>query len=97
MAVNVTDEPFTLSHVLLEYAASSLPVVSSRQEVLEDFFGDALLYTESSDAGEIAKKVRAMLDPAVRDEYRARIVRWYDGLSAKGQTELGALRSLLAL
>ena len=51
IAINVTDEPFTLSHVLLEYAASSLPILSSRQEVLEEFFGDALLYTDSSDAG----------------------------------------------
>jgi glycosyltransferase involved in cell wall biosynthesis len=96
LAVNITDEPFTLSHVLLEYAASSLPVVSSRQDVLDDFFGDALLYTDSSEPGEIAKKVRMMLDAGVRDEYRDRIVAWYARLSASHRAETQALRSLLS-
>ena len=95
MAVNVTDEPYTLSHVLLEYAASSLPTISSRQEVLEDFFGDALLYTDSSDPEEIAGKVRMMKEAAIRDEYRTRITSWYEGLSASRQGEIQALRSLL--
>jgi glycosyltransferase involved in cell wall biosynthesis len=95
LAINITDEPFTLSHVLLEYAASSLPVVSSKQEVLEDFFGDALLYTDSSDPDEIAKKVRMMLDAGVREEYVTRIVGWYARLSASHGTEVRELRSLL--
>ena len=95
MAINITDEPFTLSHVLLEYAASSLPIVSSRQDVLEDFFGDALLYTDSSQADEVAAKVRLMLREDVRAEYRARIERWYDGLSSARRAELRQLRSLL--
>ncbi len=95
MAINVTDEPFTLSHVLLEYAASSLPIISSRQDVLEDFFGDALLYTDSSDADEIARKVTMMLGTAVSEDYRTRIARWYDGLSGSHEAEVEALRSLL--
>jgi glycosyltransferase involved in cell wall biosynthesis len=95
MAVNVTDEPYTLSHVLLEYAASSLPTISSRQEVLEDFFGDSLLYTESSDPEEISKKVRMMQEASLRDEYRTRIARWYEGLSSSRRSELQDLRSLL--
>jgi glycosyltransferase involved in cell wall biosynthesis len=94
-AINITDEPFTLSHVLLEYAASSLPVVSSRQDVLEDFFGDSLLYTDSSDADEVASKVRMMLDEGVRADYRSRISRWYGALSASRQAELAELKSLL--
>ncbi len=95
MAVNITEEPYTLSHVLLEYAASALPIVSSRQEVLEEFFGDALLYTDSVDADEIARKVRMLLDNGVRDEYRRRTVRWYDRLAASRQSEVQSLRSLL--
>ncbi len=95
-AINVTDEPFTLSHVLLEYAASSLPIVSSRQEVLEGFFGDSLLYTDSSDPDEVASKVRMMLDVGVRDDYRSRISRWYGALSASHEAELAELRSLLS-
>jgi glycosyltransferase involved in cell wall biosynthesis len=96
MAINITDEPFTLSHVLLEYAASSLPIVSSKQDVLVDFFGDSLLYTDSSYADDVASKVRLMLDDDVRAEYRARIVRWYDRLSSARQAELRELRSLLS-
>ena len=96
MAINITDEPFTLSHVLLEYAASSLPIVSSKQDVLEDFFGDALLYTDSSDADDVSARVRQMLDQGVRADYRGRIVRWYDRLSIVRQEELRQLRSLLS-
>jgi glycosyltransferase involved in cell wall biosynthesis len=96
LAINITDEPFTLSHVLLEYAASSLPIVSSRQDVLEDFFGDALLYTDSSDADDVSARVRQMLDQGVRAEYRGRIARWYDRLSITRQEELRRLRSLLS-
>ncbi len=95
MAINVTDEPFTLSHVLLEYAASSLPVISSREEVVRGFFGDALLYTDTTDSAEVAEKVRMMLDPAVRDEYRERVTRWYGELSLSHQAEVRSLRSLL--
>ena len=96
IAINITDEPFTLSHVLLEYAASSLPIVSSKQDVLEDFFGDALLYTDSSDAEDVSTGVRQMLDEDVRADYRGRIVRWYDRLSTVRQEELRQLRSLLS-
>jgi len=95
VAVNVTDEPFTLSHVLLEYAASSLPTISSRQRVLDDFFGDALAYTDSTEAEAIAEKVRLLEDPVVREEFRARISRWYDALCAARPGELKALRALL--
>jgi glycosyltransferase involved in cell wall biosynthesis len=95
MAVNVTDEPYTLSHVLLEYAASSVPVISSRQEVLDDFFGDALLYTDSTEPAAIAEKVDQFKDRAVREEYRTRIARWYDALSASRAAELKTLRALL--
>src|SRR6202030_4482794 len=38
-ALNITDEPYTLSHVLFEFAASSLPVISSREQVVEELFG----------------------------------------------------------
>jgi glycosyltransferase involved in cell wall biosynthesis len=95
MAVNITDEPYTLSHVLLEYAASSIPVISSRQEVLDDFFGDVLLYTDSTQPAAIATRVRLFKDEAVRAEYRSRIIRWYDSLSAARSDELKALRALL--
>jgi len=95
MAVNITDEPYTLSHVLLEYAASSIPVISSRQEVVEEFFGDSLLYTDSTEPAAIASKVRLFTDQAVRADYMARMVRWYDALSATRLEEVTALRVLV--
>jgi glycosyltransferase involved in cell wall biosynthesis len=95
MALNITDEPYTLSHVLLEYAASSLPVVSSKQEVVEEFFGDSLLYTDSTDPGSVAAKVRLFEDPSVLADYRVRIARWYEKASASRYEELKTLRSLL--
>ena len=96
MAVNITDEPYTLSHVLLEYAASSLPIVSSRQEVVEDFFGDALLYTDSTSVADIAAKVRAFKDAGLRREYGERVSRRYGSIAAAHLGELRALRALLA-
>ncbi len=95
MAINITDEPYTLSHVLLEYAASSLPVVSSAQKVVTEFFGDSLLYVNSDDPAVIAQKVTALKDPQVRAEYRDRIIRWYDSVSTSHEAEVSSLRSLL--
>jgi glycosyltransferase involved in cell wall biosynthesis len=95
MAVNITDEPYTLSHVLLEYAASSLPIISSRQDVLDEFFGDALLYTESTEPAAISEKIEFFKDSALREEYRERIVRWYDALCVSHLGEVERLRSLL--
>ena len=97
MAVNITDEPYTLSHVLLEYAASSLPVISSRQDVVEDFFGDALLYSDSTGPSSVADKIRLLKDPAVRQEYRDRISRRYGAIAASHIGELRTLKALLTL
>lgn len=94
-ALNITDEPYTLSHVLLEFAASSLPVVSSKQEVVEDFFGDSLLYTLSSSPSDVAEGVRAFLDPAVRDDYRRRITRFQESLAERREEEVRGLRELV--
>jgi len=94
-ALNITDEPYTLSHVLLEFAASSLPTITSRQRVVEDFFGDALLYTDSSSPAEIAEKVRTFRDASVREDYRMRIERLYDALQARRPEELTRLRALV--
>ncbi len=94
-AINVTDEPYTLSHVLLEFAASSIPIISSRQAVLADFFGDSLLYTDSSAPAEIAAKVRSFQDASVRLDYRSRVERRYSELRSVREEELTRLRSLV--
>ena len=94
-AINITDEPYTLSHVLLEFAASSTPVISSRQAVLEDFFGDSLLYADSSAPSEVAAKVRSFEIESTRLDYKARIRRKYAGLRSTREAELTRLRALV--
>ncbi len=95
-ALNITDEPYTLSHVLFEYAASSLPIVSSRQRVVEEVFGDSVLYVESS-VEDAAEKVRQMADDREQmTSYRRRIQSKYEEFSKERNKELEMLRALFA-
>jgi glycosyltransferase involved in cell wall biosynthesis len=93
-ALNITDEPYTLSHVILEFMASSLPVISSKQQVVEDLFGESLLYTDSSSPADVTRAVLSFRSPALRDEYRRRITARYEELMATRQEEVTRLRSL---
>ncbi len=94
-ALNITDEPYTLSHVLFEFAASSLPVVSSRQEVVEELFGDSLLYADSA-VEDVADKVRQLCSDPTRAEWAARMRRKQEELTTLHGEEVAALRRLLA-
>jgi len=95
-ALNITDEPYTLSHVIFEYLASGIPVVSSRQEVVEDIFGDALLYVDNSSAGEVAAKVQELLaSQELMVQYRQRVVSKYLQLESTRREEVSRLRSIL--
>lgn len=94
-ALNITDEPFTLSHVLFEFAASSLPVVSSRQEVVEDLFGDSLVYADST-VEDVAAKVRELCSGHSRDEWAAKIARKQDELTEMHSQEVASLRGLVS-
>jgi glycosyltransferase involved in cell wall biosynthesis len=94
-AINITDEPYTLSHVLLEFAASSIPIISSRQAVLEDYFGDSLLYADSSAPAEVAAKVRSFEDGSMRLDYKGRVESLYHELRSVREEELTRLRSLV--
>jgi glycosyltransferase involved in cell wall biosynthesis len=94
--LNITDEPFTVNHTLFEYAAASLPVISTRSEVIEAVFGDSILYVEKSDAGAVAEKVtRFAQDPFSIAEYRKRISRRFEELTVGGKKERAVLRSLI--
>ncbi len=93
-AINITDEPYTLSHVLFEFAASSLPVVSSRQPVVEELFGDSLLYADST-AEDVAEKVRALCSGPTRAEWAAKVRRKQEELAAMHEDEVDALRVLM--
>jgi len=95
-AINITDEPYTLSHVIFEYLASGLPVVSSRQEVVEGVFGDALLYVDKSGPGEVAAKVQELItSKELLGQYRLRVTSKYLQLESTRSEEVSRLRSIL--
>ncbi|MDA4118850.1 MAG: glycosyltransferase [Thaumarchaeota archaeon] len=95
LALNITDEPYTLSHVLFEFAASSLPVISSRQPVVEELFSDSLLYADST-VGDVAEKVRRLSLSSEREEYRRRIIKKQEELTRMHEEEVATLRRLLS-
>jgi glycosyltransferase involved in cell wall biosynthesis len=95
-ALNLTDEPYTLSHVLFEYAASSLPVVSSRQPVVEAVFGASILYADGPSPRRVAKELaRLSGDPVLLRALRAKISTKYEELTEMRDAELVALRALV--
>jgi glycosyltransferase involved in cell wall biosynthesis len=95
-ALNITDEPFTLSHVIFEYIASSLPVISSRQQVVEDVFGDSLLYVEDSGREELRKAIlRLSRDGTLREEYRLKARAKQEELQKLHAAEVAELRDCL--
>jgi glycosyltransferase involved in cell wall biosynthesis len=94
-ALNITDEPNTLSHVLFEYAASSLPVISTRSDVVESVFGDSLLYSDSSRPGDVSRAIERILQPGVLSDYRSRISALYSELERRHSKEVSSLISVV--
>jgi glycosyltransferase involved in cell wall biosynthesis len=96
-AVNITDEPYTLSHVIFEFVASSLPVISSKQGVVEDVFGDSLLYVDSSEPDEVAEKIELLAsNPELLQTFRRRADECSDRLDVAWREEVKAMKSLIA-
>ncbi len=94
-AVNITDEPYTLSHVLFEFAASSLPVISSKEPVVQELFGDSLLYADST-VDDVAEKVRQLCSGPARAEWAAKVRAKQEELAAMHEEEVAALRRLVS-
>jgi glycosyltransferase involved in cell wall biosynthesis len=94
-AINITDEPYTLSHVLFEFVASSLPVISSKEVVVEELFGDSLLYADST-VENVAEKVRRLCSEPTRAEWAARVTVKQGELAAMHEEEVSALRRLVS-
>ena len=95
LAVNITDEPYTLSHVLFEFAACSLPIVSSKEEVVEELFGDALVYADSS-VDDVAAKVKKLCSGPERAKWSSKVRKKHEELTdlhAKEVVELVRLVS----
>jgi glycosyltransferase involved in cell wall biosynthesis len=95
-AVNITDEPYTLSHVLLEFAASSLAIISSRQIAVVDLFGDSILYVDSSSVEEVRSKMTEFVEnPKMVELYRSKISQKYDEIQTQRGHEAQGLRNLV--
>ncbi len=96
IGMSITDEPFTLSHSLLEFAANKIPVVSSKQTVVQELFGDSVLYVGSSDPARIAASLQRLIsDQILRQEYIRRITEKQDELRLKRKTAEKELRDLI--
>jgi len=96
-AINITDEPHTLSHVIFEYFACGLPVISSRQSVVKDVFGDSVLYVNGSSAGEVAAKVKEVLETkGLLERYRQNVAARYMQLETTREAEISRLRIMLS-
>ena len=96
IALNITDEPYTLSHVIFEYMASSLPVLSSPQKVVRDLFGDSLLYADDSTRDAVAKKLQQLSgNAALLSEYRSRARTTHENLQQLHEIEVKELRARL--
>jgi glycosyltransferase involved in cell wall biosynthesis len=91
----ITDEPYTLSHSLLEFAACSVPTISSAQEAVRELFGESLLYTKSSSPEDIGAAIDSFLaSPEIRQDYTQRIARKEDELFLRRRREIDELRNL---
>lgn len=95
-AVNVTTEPHTLSHVIFEFAASRLPVITSRQAVVEEIFGDSVQYLDTNNVEEVTAALRRFTeDSRLLATFRERIVGKHRELTEMRKRELISLRALL--
>jgi Glycosyl transferase 4-like domain len=92
MAINITTEPYTVSHVLYEYVACGLPALSRREQWIEGIFGDAILYV-GEDLG--SRVERMMGDPttllAAKERVRAKQIAFKEA----HVKEIGRLKHLL--
>lgn len=96
-ALNITDEPYTLSHAIFEYVANSLPVISSRQEVVEEVFGDSVLYVDDSSPNAVASKIIELLNsPSLLEALRVKLSAKQVQLEAERHEEISRLMSLMS-
>src|SRR3989475_9637822 len=96
LAVSVTVEPHTLSHVLFEFVASKLPTITSRKMVVQEVFGDSLQYLDTNHPEELVRVLRRFTtDESLRATFRARSLRKHAELTQLHQEEVSRLRALL--
>jgi glycosyltransferase involved in cell wall biosynthesis len=92
----ITDEPYTLSHSLLEFAAYSTPTISSDQEAVRILFGDSIIYTKSTEPKDIQSAIERLLgDSNVMHDYASRIMKKEEELAFRRNLEIEELRKLI--
>jgi glycosyltransferase involved in cell wall biosynthesis len=95
-ALSITDEPYTLSHALLEFAASFVPVISTRQKAVEELFGDSIIYVESSERNEVARRVSEVINnPQVLQDFSKRIAAKFEEMTAMHEESIRDLRKMI--
>jgi len=94
-ALNITDEPYTLSHVLFEFVASSLPVVSSKQPVVQEIFGESFLYCDS-EADAVQAALRSLSSGQERAMWAAKVNKKFAELTAMHEEEARTLKQLVS-
>jgi glycosyltransferase involved in cell wall biosynthesis len=95
--MNISDEPYTVSHSLLEFAAVSTPMISTRQAAVEELFGESVLYTDSSDPDAVARKLSQLVnDPSLLSEFREKITRRLEFVRASRRVAIQELLRIVA-
>ena len=96
IGLSVTDEPFTLSHSLLEFASLGIPIISSRQSVVEELFGDSVMYVESSKPKDVELALRTLAtDHELLMQYKEKIRNKYKELEMERASSVGKLRKMI--
>ena len=97
IGLSITDEPYTISHSLLEFAASSIPTISSDQEAVRLLFGDSLMYVKSSKEEEVRTAIESMIkNPKTLLDYKDRIKQRQAELQNRRKEEIKVLRKLVS-
>lgn len=96
IGLSVTDEPFTLSHSLLEFASLGIPIISSRQSVVEELFGDSVMYVESSKPKDVELALRTLAtDNELLTHYKEKIRNKYKELEMERTISVERLRKMI--
>ncbi len=96
IGLSITEEPYTISHSLLEFAANTVPIVSSKQEAVEELFGDSILYVKSSQPNDVRSALWDLIsNPNLLKFYKEKLRRKYEELKSEREKSIEELRKLV--
>jgi hypothetical protein len=98
IGLSISDEPFTISNCLLQFASRSIPAISSRQEAVVALFGDSLFYAVSSSSKDVEIAIKEMIsEPSRMDEFRKTIALKQREFTAKHESAMKSLKELIGI